>query len=109
MAVLLGAENVAGATDLEVGQRDLETGAQLGRVEDRLQPLPSDIRQLAALAVEEVRVRATRRSADATTQLVELRQSERVRAVDDDGVGVRDVEARLDDRRAHEDVELAAR
>ena len=33
------AEDVAGAADLEVRQRDLEAGAQLRRVEDRLQPL----------------------------------------------------------------------
>src|SRR3954454_9338388 len=105
MAVLLGAENVAGATDLEVGQRDLETGAQLRRVEDRLQPLPSDIRELAALAVEQVRVRATRRSADATAQLIELSESKRIGAVDDDRVRVRNIETGLDDRRAHEDVE----
>src|SRR3954452_21774144 len=99
MAVLLGAENVAGATDLEVGQRDLETGAQLGRVEDRLQSLPSDIRQLAALAVEQVRVGAAGRSADATAQLIELGESERVGAVDDDRVRVGYIQARLDDRR----------
>ena len=48
VAVLLPAEDVAGAADLEVGQRDLEPGAQLGRVEDGLQPLAGNLRQLAA-------------------------------------------------------------
>jgi hypothetical protein len=40
VARLLAAEDVAGAADLEVGERDLEPGAQLRRVEDRLEPLP---------------------------------------------------------------------
>ena len=47
VAVLLRAEDVAGAADLEVGQRDLEAGAQLGRVEDRLQPLARDVASAA--------------------------------------------------------------
>ena len=65
--------------------------------------------QLAALAVEQVRVGPTSRPADAPAELVELGQTQRVGAVDDDRVGVGDVEAGLDDRRAHEHVELAAR
>jgi len=36
VTVLLRAQDVARATDLEVGQRDLEAGTQLTRVEDRL-------------------------------------------------------------------------
>jgi hypothetical protein len=45
------------------------------------------------------------RTADAAAQLVQLRQAELVGAVDDDGVGVGDVDARLDDGRAHQHVE----
>jgi len=48
------------------------------------------------------------RAADPPAKLVELRHAESVRAVDQDGIGVRDVEAALDDRRAEQDVELAA-
>ena len=40
-------------------------------------------------------------------QLIQLRQPEAMRAVDDERVGVGDVQARLDDRRAHQHVELA--
>src|SRR4051794_18308928 len=99
MAALLATEDVARATDLEVGQRDLEPSAQLGRVEDRLQPLSSDVRELAALAVEKVRVGAPRRSTDTAAQLVQLRQPQRVSTVDDDRVGIGNVESGLDDRR----------
>ena len=65
------------------------------------QPLPPP--------VEQVRIGPPRRPPDPAPQLVQLGQPERVGAVDDDRVGVRDVEARLDDRRAHEDVGLARR
>ena len=46
------------------------------------------------------------RAADPSAQLVELGEAEGVGAHDDDRVRVRDVEAGLDDRRAHEHVEL---
>jgi len=39
-------------------------------------------------------------AADAAAQLVQLREAELVGAVDDDGVGVRVVDAGLDDGRA---------
>ena len=107
VAALLGAEQVAGAADLEVAQRDLEAGAQLRRLEDRLQPLLRDLAQRPVLLVQQVGVGARGAAADAAAQLVELRQAEPVGVVDDDRVRVRDVEPRFDDRRADEDVGLA--
>ena len=47
----------------------------------------------------------TVRSADPAAELIELRQPVPVRAVDDDGVGIRDIEAVLDDGGRQEDVE----
>ena len=61
---LLAAEDVAGAADLEVGQRDLEPGAELGGVEDRLEPLARLVRQPLAAPVQQVGVRPPRRPAD---------------------------------------------
>ena len=104
MARLLAAEDVPGAADLEVGQRDLEAGAELRRVEDRLEPLARLVAQPLAPPVEEVGVGPPARPADPAAELVELGQPERVGPVDDDRVRVRDVEARLDDRRADQDV-----
>ena len=105
-AVLLGAEQVAGAADLEVAKGDLETLPELVQPGDDVQPLVRLLGQRAARVVEEVGVRAPPGPADAAPQLIELRQPEAVGALDDDRVDVRDVEARLDDRRAHEHVEL---
>ena len=104
---LLAAEDVAGAADLEVGQRDLEAGAQLRGVEDRLEPLARLVAQPLAPPIEQVGVGAPARAPDAPAQLVELGEAERVGAVDDDRVGVGDVEPRFDDRRADEHVGLA--
>ena len=56
---------------------------------------------------DEVAVRALLGAADAPAQLVELREAEHVGAIDDDGVGARDVEAALDDGRGDEHVVAA--
>ena len=53
---------------------------------------------------DQVTVRALLRAADAPAELVELREAEEVRAVDDHRVRARDVEPALDDRRRDEDV-----
>ena len=55
---------------------------------------------------QQVGVGAAIRSADAAAQLIELRQAVAIGAVDDDRVGVRDVEAVLDDRRREQHVVL---
>ena len=106
MARLLGAEQVARAADLEVAHRDLEARAEVGELADRLQPLVRLLGELVVGRVQEVRVRALAAPADAAAQLVELREAEQVGAVDDERVHRRHVEAALDDRRAHEHVEL---
>ena len=46
------------------------------------------------------------RAADPAAQLVELRQTEFVGAVDDNRIGVGKIETRLDDRRANQDLGL---
>ena len=56
----------------------------------------------SAERVEQVGVGALARAADAAADLVELREAELVGALDDQRVGLRDVDARLDDRRRHQ-------
>ncbi len=58
-------------------------------------------------ADEEEAVRVALLATDAPAQLVELGEAEAVGVVDDDRVRVRDVEARLDDRRRDEHVHVA--
>jgi hypothetical protein len=53
---------------------------------------------------EQVGVGLVVRATDAAAQLVQLGETELVGALDDDRVGIGDVDARLDDRRAQQDV-----
>ncbi len=108
MAGLLVAEQVPRAADLEVAHRDLEAGAELRVVRERGQPLARLARERGRRGVEQVRVGALARAAHAPADLVELGQPELVRALHDQRVRARDVEAGLDDRRAHEHVGAAA-
>ena len=106
VAGLLGAEQVPRAAHLHVLERDLVAGAELGVVLEHLQ---------ATLGVgidrvghEQIAVRAAMRAPDAAAQLIELRETEVVGAIDEHRVRVRHVEAALDDQRRDEHVDLAA-
>ena len=107
MAGLLGAEHVAGPADLEVAHGDLEPRAEIGELADRLEPLVGLLGEGLLTRVEQVRVGALAPAADATAQLVQLREPEQIGAVDDERVDGRDVEAALDDRGADQHVVLA--
>ena len=104
---LLGAEQVAGAAQLHVQRRDLEARPELGVALQRLDAASGLVAELARRRHQEVAVGAFRRATDSTAELIELRQAEHVGAIDDDGVGARDVEAALDDRGRDQDVVLA--
>ena len=108
MAGLLGPEQVARTADLEVAHRDLEAGAELRVVGERREARPGLGRELARIRIEQIRVRRHVRAADAAADLVELGEAENVRALDDQGVRLRDVDPRLDDRRRDEHVGVAA-
>ncbi len=98
------AEQVAGTADLEVAHRDPEAGTELGRLADRAQPFVRLLGQRAVARVEQVGVGALTAAPDPTAQLVHLTQPEQVGALDHQRVDRRHVDARLDDRRAHEHV-----
>ena len=107
MTGLLRAEQVAGAADLEVAHRDLEAGAELGVVGERGEPRARLGRELARVGIEEVRVGGHVGAADPPADLVQLGEAERVGPLDDQRVGLRDVDPRLDDRRRDEHVGVA--
>ena len=107
MPGLVDAEEVACPSDLEVAHGDLEPGSELGVLADRPEALVGLLGQDAVGGVEEVGVGALAAPAHPAADLVELPQAEQVGAVDHERVDRRHVDPRLDDRRAHEDVELA--
>ena len=108
VARLLVPEQVPGAADLEIAHGNREPGAEFRVIGERRQPRPRLRRQLRHVRVEQVCVRGHVGTSDASTDLVELRKTERVGALDDQRVRLRDVEAGLDDRRRHEHVRVAA-
>ncbi len=103
MPVLLGPEEIAGPPDLQVPRGNLEAGSEFRQLGDDLQPLPSALIQGLLSRDEEVGMRAEPVPTDPAPELIELGQAKAIRPIDDDGIGRRDVEARLDDgRRAEE-------
>ena len=104
---LPGADQVAGAPNLEVPHRDAKSRAELGRLAHGLEPFVGLLGQDLVPRVEQVGIGPLARPADAATQLVELAEAEQVGAVDDEGVDRRHVDARLDDGGADQHVVLA--
>ena len=95
------------APDLEVAHREAEARAQLRHLLDHAQ---APLRRLVEPPVggnQEVGVGLLALPSDAPAELVELGEAEAVGAIDDDGIGRRDVEPRLHDGRRDEDVDLA--
>ena len=93
-----------GAADLQVLHGDVHARADLGVLGHGGQPLVRRLGQRALGRVQEVRVGALAAAADPAAQLVQLGQAVHVGPVDDQGVGVRDVQAGLDDRGRDQDV-----
>ena len=107
VAALLGAENVARAANLEVAHGDVEPGPELRRRQHGLQPLLGGLGHAAGLGYHQIGVGAPGATPHPASKLVQLREAEGVRAVYYQRVDVGDIEAGLDDRGAHEHVQLA--
>ena len=107
MARLFVAQQIARPANVEVVAGKLKACTKAVEIAQNLQPLLGHLGQLRVLFVGEVGIGAQFRAAHATTQLVKLSKAEDVGAVDDDGVGARQVEPRFDDRRREQDVVLA--
>ena len=104
MPGLLTTQQVAGTTNLQVLHGDRHTGPQIGVRRHRRQPVVGRLGDGFVCRVQEVRVPALPGATHPATQLVQLGESHEVGTVDEQGVGGGDVDAGLDDRRAHQDV-----
>src|SRR3990172_2470628 len=104
MAALFGAQDIARATDLQVAHGDLETGPEVGVLLDRLEPF-CGVGGDAPLGVEQqVGIGSMFVPADPAAELVQVRQSVTIRIIDENGVGVRYIEAAFDDGSGDQDV-----
>ena len=111
MPALFGSQDISGAAYLQVLHRYSETGAKLGGGEHRLQSSFGGLAQGAGAGAgdQKIRIGSTAGASDTTPELVELRESKRVGAIDYQGVDVRNVQAGLYYSRADEDIEFALR
>lgn len=106
MTGLLPAEKVAGSADLQVLHRHLDPGTEIGVRGNGREPVVGGFGQRLLRGVQEVGVSTLTTAPHAAAQLVGLGKAELVGPLDDQGVGVGDVEAGLHDRGADQDVEL---
>ena len=104
---LFATQQVSGTTNLEVPQGDLHAGAKLVVGGDGRESVVGGLRQWLHFVVQEVGVRALASAPHATAQLMQLRESVLIGPVDDQSIGVGDVQPRLDDRRRNEHIVLA--
>ena len=107
MSVLLCAKQIANAAKLHIAHSDLKARAELSVLANGLKALCRDLADRLVARIGKVGIRAARRASDASADLVKLRKSEAVCALNNQGVGVGNIHARLNDRRANEHVDLA--
>jgi hypothetical protein len=102
---LLRPEKVSRSTQLKILEGDLVAGAKLSVV---LENAEASIRVfIDRIGNEEVAARPTVGASDASAQLVELCQPERIGSIDEHRIGVGNIETGLDDHRRHQYVDLA--
>ena len=106
MPRLFTAEQVARSANLKIRERQLESGAEVRRIEDCLEALARIIGERLFSSIEQVAPGAATASPNATAQLIELREAKAISAIDDDRVGVRNIKTRFNDGGADQDLRL---
>src|SRR5262245_22765053 len=102
MAALRRAENAPGAANLQVAHRDAKPRPQRAILANGVDPLASRADRHELTREEKVGIGFVLGAPDSPTQLIKVGQSEAIGAIDDDGIGIRNIEAALDDRRANQ-------
>jgi len=104
MPTLLAPEDIASAADFQIAQGDTKSGAELRIFLDGLKAFSSGRINGAFDRQEQIGVGPVFVATDPTAELVEFGQAEPVGIVDDDGIGVGDIQAGFDDGGTDEDV-----
>ena len=106
VAVLLGAHERAGATNLEVAHGNAHAAAQVLVLVDGRKAISCLGRERGRGGEHEVRIRLRSATPNAALELVELGQAKALGVLDDQRVGARVVDAALDDGSGYQDVYL---
>ena len=107
MTALLGAQQIARAADFQVAHGDFEAAAERRVLLDCADALASVGQKTRVPRQQQIGVGLMLVTPHPTAQLIEIAQAEPIGAIDDDGVGVRDIQAAFDDRRREQHVGLA--
>ena len=106
--MLLRTEQISRAAQLEVAQGYLKAGTELRVIAHRFKTLVGYLGYHRPSRVCEVSIRTSARASYASAQLMQLRESEAVCALDYQRIRIRHVYSGLDDRRADKNVYLTA-
>ena len=101
MAALCSTENAARTPNLQVAHGDAKTCAQRAVLLDRADPFARGANCHHLTRKKEISVRFVLGPADPPAQLIEIGETKPIRTIDDDRVGVRNIESALDDRCAN--------
>src|SRR5687768_13163859 len=107
MAALLCTEKITGAANLEVAHCDFETASEAGVLFNGTDAFADVAEQRGMSRQKKIRVGLVLVAANAAAELVKVAQSETIRAINDDGVGVRNIDAAFNDGGRDENVRLA--
>src|SRR5262249_22005378 len=107
MAALSGAENATRAANFQIAHGDPKSGAERAVLFDRVDPFARGANRHHLAREKQIRVSFMLGPADAPAELVKISQPKTIGAVDDDCVGVWNIQTALDDRGANEDVDLS--
>src|ERR1700722_2982128 len=97
MTTLRCPENISGAPDLKISHRNSESCAEPGILFNRVNTSPSRSHRHHISRKQKISIGLVLSSADPSTQLVQVGQTEPVCAVNDDGVGIRNVQTTFND------------
>ncbi len=106
LARLLDAEDVAGAADFEVAHGDFHPASIAARFDEGVEPFAGWFGKADVFRNEKIGVGGPVPAADSAAELVEVGEAVGVGPIDENRVGVGDIDAVFYDRRREEEVDL---
>ena len=103
---LFGPQEIAGAADVEILHSDVDAAAEVGKTLDGLEAAATVVGQGTEGRRHEIAEGFLTTATHTTAHLVQVGKSEVLGVVDEDGIGVRHVDAVFDDGGGEEDVKL---
>ena len=107
MPTLGGAENTAGAADLQIAHGHAKTGAERAVLFDGVDSFACGAHHHELARQQKISVGFVLGTSNPPTQLIQIGQAETIRAINDNGVGIWNVQAAFDDGGADQDIDFS--